>query len=291
MIKNVGIIVNFRKKQPVSLGRELIKWFLSRGMGVYATGEDALALEMDPEHTCEDICALADCVLALGGDGTFLRAARIAAPSGIPILGINMGTLGFLTEIELNEVEESLQKLIENRYYLEDRMMLAAKVIRGGKVVNSFVGLNDVVINKGPLSRLTTLDVYAAKEFVTTYKADGVIVSSPTGSTAYSLSAGGPIVYPDLEVIIVTPICPHTLQARPMVIPSETEVRVVLVEQQAHTVLTIDGQNSFDLQDGDEIIIGKSDHPTRLVRIKEYKFFSILQEKLKVESEGRVTYD
>ncbi|MCR4442242.1 MAG: NAD(+)/NADH kinase [Peptococcaceae bacterium] len=289
MFNKVGIIVNNRKKQPVQLARELINWFLKKGIQVYTTEEDGAVLGVEKDMTTGRLGQEVDCVITIGGDGTFLRAARLASPYSIPILGINMGMLGFLTEVELGEMDEALQKLIRGDYYLEDRMMLEARVIRDGGEAGSFVGLNDVVINKGPLARLVILDIFVGDEFVTTYKADGVIISSPTGSTAYSLSAGGPIVHPEVEVIIITPICPHTLQARPLVIPSHKTVRVDIVSTQPDSMLTIDGQHGFELRNGDQINAGKAVNYTRLVRIKEYEFFNILQEKLKTE--GRMTYE
>ncbi len=289
MIKNVGIIINNRKKQPVSVAREIIRFFAKKGISVYATEEDGGLLGLKPENICDNLGEIVDCVITLGGDGTFLRAARIMTNYNRPILGINMGRLGFLTEIELSEVEESLEKLIKGYFMLEHRMMLDAKVTRDGQVVSHMIGLNDVVINKGPLARLINLNIFVQNDFVTNYKADGVILATPTGSTAYSLSAGGPIVYPELEVIIITPICPHTLRARPLVLPSDRIMRVALATQQADSMITVDGQNGFPLLNGDEITIEKSAVQTSLIRIKEYKFYDILRKKLKTES--RITYE
>ena len=284
MINNIGIIINNRKKQPASVGREIIRSLSKRGITVYATKEDGVLLGLKPDNICDNLGEKVDCVITLGGDGTFLRAARIMMNYHKPILGINMGLLGFLTEIELSEVEDSLEKLIKGHYLLEDRMMLDAKVMREGKVVSHMVGLNDVVINKGPLARLINLNIYAQNDFVTNYMADGVIIATPTGSTAYSLSAGGPIVYPGLEVIILTPICPHTLRARPLVLPSNKTMRVVLSTQQADSMITVDGQNGFPLLEGDEITIEKAAVFTTLIRLKEYKFYEILRKKLNTES-------
>lgn len=289
MIKKVGIIVNFRKKRPIILGKEIIEWFIARGFSVYAPLEDAAALELGQSQIMSVSERNVDCVIVLGGDGTFLRAARLVAPYGIPILGINLGTLGFLTEIEVAETEAALERLISGQYFLEDRMMLEASVIRGKEVVSTYFGLNDVVINKGPLARLNTLDIFVDEEYVTSYMADGIIIASPTGSTAYSLSAGGPIVYPEVDVTILTPICPHTLHSRPMVIPSHKTVRVFIIQQQSDSNLTIDGQRCFELLNGDEIIIRKTHFYAKLVRLKGHNFFNILREKLKAE--GRASYE
>ncbi len=283
MINSIGLIINYRKKQPVQLAQEIVQWFVKKGIMVYAPENDGTVLGLKPDYIIPELGQEVDCVLTLGGDGTFLRAARLMAPYGVPVLGINMGTLGFLTEIEVSEIEVALQKLIRGQYYLEDRLMLEAKVLRNNKIIYSSAGLNDVVVTKGPLARINTLDVHVDQQYYTTYKADGVIVSSPTGSTAYSLSAGGPIVYPEVEVIILTPICPHSLHARPLVIPGSKTVRINISYQQSESMLTIDGQNCFDLLNGDEIIVSKAPYQVRLVRIKEHNFFSIMREKLKAE--------
>lgn len=289
MLEKVGIIVNYRKKRPVILGRELIQWFAARGIEVAAPYEEATVLGLKEDRVLSLTQKTVDCVIVLGGDGTFLRAARLVAPLGIPILGINLGTLGFLTEIEVGEIDFALDKLIKGQFFLEDRMMLEASVIRENKTVSSFFGLNDVVINKGPLARLNTLDIFVDQEYVTSYMADGIIIASPTGSTAYSLSAGGPIVYPEVNVTILTPICPHTLHARPMVIPSHKTVRVFIIQQQSDSNLTIDGQRCFELLNGDEIVIRQTAFYAKLVRLKGHNFFNILREKLKAE--GRTTYE
>lgn len=289
MLKSVGLIINYRKKQPVLFGKEIIQWFGQRGIPTYVPREDAAILELDPGQTVAALDGTVDCVIVLGGDGTFLRAARLMAPHGVPILGINLGTLGFLTEIEVRETQSALERLCAGQYFLEDRMMLEARVIRDNNLISSYVGLNDVVINKGPLARINSLELYADEEFAAAYKADGVIIASPTGSTAYSLSAGGPIVYPEVDVIIITPICPHTLHARPMVIPSHKTVLVNIVYQQSGSSLTIDGQHCSELESGDQIVVGKAPYYARLVRLKSHNFFNVLREKLR--DEGCTQYE
>ena len=289
MLKSVGLIINYRKKQPVLFGKEIIQWFAERGISTYAPKEDGSFLEMDPRFIVPELNGKVECVIVLGGDGTFLRAARLMAPHGVPILGINLGTLGFMTEIEVSETESALERLRSGHYFLEDRMMLEARVVRDKKIISSYVGLNDVVINKGPLARINTLEVYADQEFATTYKADGIIIASPTGSTAYSLSAGGPIVYPEVDVIILTPICPHTLHSRPMILPAHKTVSVNIVYQQSGSSLTIDGQHCSELYSGDQIIIGKAPYYARLVRLKSHNFFKVLREKLR--DEGQTQYE
>jgi len=285
-LNSVGLIINYRKKQPVLFGKDIIRWFAQRGIPAYAPQEDGEVLELDPRFILPNLDRSVDCVIVLGGDGTFLRAARLMAPYGVPILGINFGTLGFMTEIEISETENALERLCTGQFFLEDRMMLEARVVRDGQVIGSYIGLNDVVINKGPLARINTLDVYADQEFVVAYKADGVIIASPTGSTAYSLSAGGPIVYPEVDAIILTPICPHTLHARPMVLPSHKTIRVDIVYQQSGSSLTIDGQHCIEIFSGDQILTGKAPYYARLVRLKSHNFFNVLREKLRDEGQN-----
>lgn len=288
MIEAVGLILNYRKKQPIAMGKELVEKFRAKGIAVFAPEKDALAIGIEPPFLDGKDCREIQCALTLGGDGTILRAARFFAPLNIPILGINMGTMGFLTEVEVSEIDEAIEKILNGTYWIERRMMLEAQVKRAGRIIKKFTGLNDIVINKGPLARLITLEIVVGEEFVTTYKADGVIISSPTGSTAYSLSAGGPIAYPDLEVAILTPICPHTLGARPLVLPSSKTVKVSIINQ-AESMLTIDGQNGFPLNKEDEIIIAKAAHHVKMVRIKEKRFFAVLREKIKTA--GHTVYE
>lgn len=288
MIEAVGLILNYRKKQPVLMGKELVEKFKKKGIKVFAPEKDALAIGINPPYLCAKDEPKVQCVLTLGGDGTILRAARCFAPQNTPVLGINMGTLGFLTEVEVSELDTAIDKLINGTFWIETRMMLQTEVKRKGQIIKDFSGLNDIVINKGPLARLITLQIFIDEEFVTTYKADGVIISSPTGSTAYSLSAGGPIVYPELEVAILTPICPHTLGARPIVLPSYKTVTVRVINQ-AESMLTIDGQNGFPLHKEDEIIIAKASHHVKMIRIKEKRFFDVLREKIKTE--GNSVYE
>ncbi|MDD4146170.1 MAG: NAD(+)/NADH kinase [Clostridia bacterium] len=282
MFDSLGLILNCRRQQPILMGKKLIKKFKQKGIKVFVLEEEGAVLGIEPAFITSNLGKKVQFVLAVGGDGTFLRAARCVAPFGVPILGINMGTLGFLTEVEVGETEEALEKLFQGKFWLENRMMLKVNIRRKGQIIKNFQGLNDVVINKGPLARLITLKIYVDEEYVTTYKADGVIFSSPTGSTAYSLSAGGPIVYPEIEVIILTPICAHTLDARPIVLPSNKTICVKIVKQ-AESMLTIDGQSGFALESEDELIIAKAPYCASMIRIKEKRFFTVLREKIKLE--------
>ena len=224
--------------------------------------------------------AKTDCLVVLGGDGTLLGSARKAAPSGIPVLGVNMGNLGFLTEVDVPDLTESLEKLIRGEYVIEERMMLDAGVYRNGTLVWQSPALNDTVISKGAFARLIYLETLVDEEYVTTYPADGLIVATPTGSTAYSLSAGGPLVTPNLELILVTPICPHSLWARPLVIGAESNVKVNILSELDEIMLTLDGQYGFKLQKKDSVVLSRSPHRAKFIRLKPSRFFYLLREKL-----------
>lgn len=222
----------------------------------------------------------AELVFVLGGDGTMLGVARQVAELQIPLLGINVGHLGFLTQSELTDVEETVRRVVNREYEVESRLMLQADVIRGGDTVTSFIGLNDAGVAKGSFGRMVTLDVFVDDVYLDTYRGDGVLVSTPTGSTAYSLSCGGPIVLPTLEVLLITPICPHTLFARPCVIDHHQVVRLVVQTTHDDIGLTVDGQVGVHLAPGDEVVIRKSNWPTYVVKWYDREFFSVLRTKL-----------
>jgi len=288
-ISSIGLIINYHKQKPVQLGKELVAWLKNNHIKVLAPKEDAQYLNIETGMDGQDFCAQVDVVIVLGGDGTFLRAARYIAGFAIPILGVNLGYLGFLTEIEVGEMYFYLEKMLNGDYHIEERMMLSGRVKRNDKWAGQFHALNDFVITKGSFARLITLDTFLGDEFVASYSADGIIISTPTGSTAYSLSAGGPIVHPTLDVCIITPICPHSLYARPIVIPPAKIVKVQVRAVKAEAMLTVDGQYGFNLENQDEVWIEKADYITRLIRVKDRKFFQVMREKLK--SDGGNNYE
>jgi len=220
-------------------------------------------------------------IISLGGDGTLLRAARLAAAEDIPVFGVNLGGLGFLTQIGIDDLEKSLEKLYQGKYFLDERMMLNCTVKRREKKIKKFTALNDVVIGKGAFARIICLATYVNNDYVITYSADGLVVSTSTGSTAYSLSAGGPIVNPNINSIILTPICPHTLSARPLIIGENDQVSITLESSEEKVMVTIDGQEGFVLKPEDEVIIKKSDRKAHLITFKEKSFYAILREKLR----------
>ena len=261
-----------------------------RDRGVDAVWEtDAAALCSQPSarKTVErkDLPAQVDVVIVLGGDGTLLAMAKAIAESGhdIPILAVNFGSLGFLTEITRPEIYESLDAVISGKATHDLRMMLRATATRAGEAVLTHLALNDVVFSRTALSRMIELEVSVGDQFVTSVKADGLIVATPTGSTAYNLAAGGPIVHPSMDALVLTPIAPHTLTNRPIVISADREVRVKSAGTNAgdEVYVTVDGQTGFALHEGDEIAIAKAPRPIRLIRATSRSYFEVLRQKLK----------
>lgn len=222
-----------------------------------------------------------DLIIVFGGDGTYLNTARSIAGKEIPMLGVNIGRLGFLTEIEIPEFKWALEQLCQGNYTIENRLMVQAKIIREGKLLHSAVGLNDVIITNTGLARMVELETYIDDEFFNSYPADGLIVATPTGSTAYSLSAGGPIVNPFLRSLIITPICPHTLYSRSIVISENEVVRVVINSDHRHCALTVDGQYGWDLLKFDEVLIQACQDVVKSVRMPGHTFYKILRDRMR----------
>lgn len=278
-IKRIGIILNYDKSDTVELSRKITEFLTTKGIEVITLKKEAGVLEGVLEVSKEEFNEHIQFLIVIGGDGTFLRGSRQIFGCEIPILGINMGKLGFLTEVEKDEVFESLEKVIAKEYFLEKRMLLVAEVIRGGQKIASFMALNDFVINKGAFSRLIGISMNIGGEYFRDYSADGVIVATPTGSTAYSLSAGGPIVYPEMELSIITPICPHSLGARPMVIPADKNVEIILCSPRIKPMLTIDGQNGYELENKDKILVHKANSSLSFVKFTKEGFFGRIRDK------------
>lgn len=280
-MQTIGLVLNLTKGRVPQVAREIVAWLERRGIHTLFTRSDSLAVDLPARGAEEeDLIRQADCFLALGGDGTLLAAARFALAGNKPLMGINLGQLGFLTEIELPDLYRGLEKLLAGEYTLEARMTLRGELRRAGKVAGEFLALNDIVVTRGAFSRLIELRTYVEEDFVATYPADGLIVATPTGSTAYSLAAGGPIVVPSLEVVLLTPICPHTFYARPLVIEAEKQVRVVIESDMAEVMLTVDGQRGYPLKPRDEIRVTKGATSLRLIRLAGRSFFEVMRQKL-----------
>lgn len=281
-MNTIGLVVNSNKGDLSIPVREVISWLAEQQVKVLYNKESATLLGC-PEQgmPTRELGNHCDCIMVWGGDGTLLNCARQTASTGIPIFGVNLGRLGFLTEIDVPDLREKLQALIAGHYYIEERMMLETRLIRDDQVIEQALCLNDAVVSKGASSRMVQLNILVNNEFVGMFAADGVIIASPTGSTAYSLSAGGPIISPDMEAIAITPICPHSLSSRPMVIAPESIVEIKVLPCVDNVGLNLDGQYGVALKGSDRILIKKAPIKARFLKIEKTGFFKVLREKLK----------
>lgn len=281
MIKKIGVTFNPGRKDILEKVEYVVKWLEERKIKVFvpewsnAGGNFAKILA-----SAEKIRRETELIISLGGNGTLCRSAREFSVANIPVLGVNLGGLGFLTEIPIHKIEGGLEKILSGEYTIEQRMMLQTRIVRKNSKSQNFVALNDVVISKSSLPRIVSLKTFVCEEFITTYSADGLIISTPTGSTAYSLSAGGPVVHPSLNVIILSPICAHTLSVRPLIVSEEQTIRVKPLTPAKDIFLTIDGQECHPVKEGEGVEIKKSPYQAKLIRFKERSFFEILQTKL-----------
>jgi NAD+ kinase len=283
MIRTVGIISRPRREDIARVVPPLTEWLRAHGAEVVCDSETADCIGALARQTRkrEDLPGQSDLLIVLGGDGTLLSAARLAADREVPILAVNLGGLGFLTTVPQDELYVILDEIFSNKHRVSERVMLEAEILRGGSVIRRQIALNDAVLNKAALARIMDLELHVDGEYVTTYKADGLILSTPTGSTAYSLAAGGPIVYPIVEAFVVTPICPHTLTNRPLVIPDSAKVEIDFQAGDDAVFLTLDGQVGIELLRGDHIVVRKAPEKLRLVRPAKKTYFEILRNKLK----------
>jgi NAD+ kinase len=283
-IKTVGLIAKPRSERATTLVPELIAWLNQRGIAV-TLDEEAARYVGKTGLAREAVAASAELLIVLGGDGTLLSAARAAithAAGGrdIPLFAANLGGLGFLTAIKADDIYNQLEHVLRGEYHLAKRRMLHTELWRGDTKVAEHEALNDIVLTKSDIARMIDLEIYVDRNFVCVYKADGLIVSTPTGSTAYSLSAGGPIMTPTVAALAITPICPHMLTNRPLIVPDESEIQVAVRDAGA-THLTIDGQVGENLEPGDRVICRRSEHTISLVHPPGTAFFEVLREKLK----------
>ena len=286
-MRRIGIIAKRNSPEAIALAGALAEWL--RPKGIEVTFEKEVGEVLSPPVSGpflnlvdrKELSKRVEMIIVLGGDGTLLSVARQVVGLNIPILGVNLGGLGFLTEISIEEVYPVLDKVLEGEYRADQREVIHVAVIRKGRTLAEYTVLNDAVINKGALARIIDLETTINGEHLTTFKSDGLIISTPTGSTAYNLSAGGPIVYPTLDCIIITPICSHTLTNRPIVIPDEVIIRVILKTRQQEVILTLDGQQGFPLEFDDEVEVKKSDARILLIKSPHRHFFGLLREKLK----------
>lgn len=282
MIRTVGIACKPIKDLVCSVVPPLLTWLREHKIAALVDDETSGCIDAGvPGTSREALADEVDLLLVLGGDGTLLSAARALGGHSIPILGVNLGGLGFLTSITLDELYPVLEQVIAGKYRTSDRMMLQATISHDGKTAGPHLALNDAVVNKSAMARMLDFDVYVDRNRVGRYRADGLIVATPTGSTAYSLAAGGPIIDPDLDVLVVTPICPHMLTNRPLVIPGASQVSVDLSAADEPVYLTLDGQTGAQLGLGHRVTITKSESKVRLVRPTGKTYFEILRNKLR----------
>jgi NAD+ kinase len=277
----IAIVSKPRKPELAQLLPELIEWLQKNNYEPLLDHEGECYTQLAPAVDRTDLPAhKPDLVIVLGGDGTLLSVARIFAATSIPILSVNLGSLGFLTEVRLADLYTTLASWCENCHTVDRRAMLHAEVLRNCEVVKTYESLNEVVVSKGDIARMGEFAVELGGKSVATFRADGVIVSTPTGSTAYTLAANGPILTPDVDALVVTPICPHLLTLRPIVVPGSACLTVRVVGVPTQCMLTVDGQTGFELQVGDEVQCRRSDYTVNLVRISESGFFEALRSKL-----------
>ena len=280
MLKKVGIYAKKNHPDVEVIASDICKRFKLEGIEVFL--EDSLAEQIGQVngYSDEEIPELVDLIIVLGGDGTLISVARLIGTRYVPIVGVNLGRLGFLTEITCDELPEMLERLISGDYKVSDRMMLDAFIHRNGKVVGQFTVVNDIVINKGALARIIDMETYVDGRYLTSYKADGLIVSTPTGSTGYNLAAGGPIIYPDINSLLISPICPHMLTNRPIMVWSRSVIEIDVKFEDDVVFFTADGQVGRKLFPGDRVEVRRSESRTRLVSSPVKDYFEILRTKL-----------
>jgi NAD+ kinase len=278
-LRTIGLVVKADARASEKAD-ELQRWLQSKGIEVIRKKTTAPGLKNTrkvPKSAPPDLF----CVFVLGGDGTFLSAVRWIGNSNIPVLGFKFGEVGFMAEVAQESLFSAAEMILKKEFTLKPRMRLDVQVKREGKIVAHETVLNDVVINKGALARLARIDTYIDDSYLTTYNADGLIIATPTGSTAYSLAAGGPVIHPEVPGIVMTPICPHTLTNRPLILPEDVSIKIKLDKGSSDMMLTFDGQVGLGINGRDEILVAKGRQPIHIIRIPGLQYFDILKAKLR----------
>ena len=284
-MKKFALLTNYSKDKRLVYTR-MIKTYITENGGSYWIPRYISEPDKDGDQRYDfsDMPEDIECVLVLGGDGTLLQAARELLQRHIPLLGINLGTLGFLTSAEKSELPKCLDSVLDDSCSIDERMMLEGVAYHGSEKIQMNIALNDVIIARAGFSRLVELKIYVNGELLSIYNADGIIVSTPTGSTGYSLSAGGPIIFPQTDVIVITPICPHSLQARSLVVSGEDRIMIEIGRrrktQKEEAMVTFDGRSAQELETGDRIEIYQAQETTQLIRLKGRSFYQVLQNKI-----------
>jgi NAD+ kinase len=286
-IRRVGIIVKPHQPDALQTVCGAVEWLAQRGIALAGTADlereriehqTGCAVESFPT---DQLAANVDLMIVLGGDGTMIATARMLGDCEVPVLGVNYGGLGYLAEFRIEELYTALESILAGNYRVDTRVMLAVELLRGTEEVTRNRVLNDVVINKSALARIIEIEAYLNDQFVNSFRADGLIVSTPTGSTAYNLSAGGPVIYPSMNAVVITPICPFTLSNRPIVVPDDAEIELRLKTEEEDVSLTLDGQVGFPLQCQDRVRIRKSRSTFKLVQPMNRNYFEVLRDKLR----------
>jgi len=280
-MQRIGIYAKRNHPAAVKVAGELSVWLQERGIEVFLEKPLAEAMGVGPSYLGSTLPAMVELIVVLGGDGTLISVARQVGPLRIPILGVNLGSLGFLTEVTLDELYPTLERVLQGDFAVSERMMLKAVVRRGEQEIGHYRVLNDVVINKGALARIIDMEAWVDDNYLTTFKADGLIIATPTGSTAYNLAAGGPIIYPGLHCLVISPICPHMLTNRPIIVSDDAVIRVEVKFQDEDVVFTADGQVGMPLKGGDVVEVQRSKSLTRLIKSPSKDYFKVLRAKLK----------
>jgi NAD+ kinase len=286
-IKRIGIVLKPNQPDALRTVCELVTWLDKRSITLVGTPE----IERDRIQTetgCavdqvpgEELAANVDLILVLGGDGTMIATARMLGDREVPVLGVNYGGLGYLAEFRIEELYQALESILSGNFRLDKRVMLDVELRRGGELITHNRVLNDVVINKSALARIIEIEAYLNQHFVNSFRADGLIISTPTGSTAYNLSAGGPVIFPSMNAVVITPICPFTLSNRPIVVPDDATIELLLKTDQEEVTLTLDGQVGFSLKVEDRAVIRKSRVAFNLVQPSNRNYFDVLRDKLR----------
>ena len=286
-IKRIGLVLKPHQPEALKTICELTQWLTARGIEL--VGGPEIERERILQQTgcsvrevpSDKLAHEVDLVLVLGGDGTMIATARMIGDSDVPVLGVNFGGLGYLAEFRIGELHSALEAILAGNYRLDKRVMLSVELLRGHESITKNRVLNDVVINKSALARIIEIEAYFNQQFVNSFRADGLIVSTPTGSTAYNLSAGGPVVFPSMNAIVITPICPFTLSNRPIVVPDDADIELRLKTDKEDVALTLDGQVGFALQVEDRVLIRKSETTFKLIQPANRNYFDVLRDKLR----------
>ena len=279
-MKTIGVIANCGKRESRDVLKRLAAKARALGLSTLSCGETARHLPGCRTVNAERLGSRVDALIALGGDGTLLHAAHLLGKADVPILGVNLGALGFLTSITVGELEDALDHLAHGKFKLSKRTTATVVAKRGARKLGAYCALNDIVVGWGRSSRIITVDAEVDGDRIASYRCDGLIVSTPTGSTGHSLSAGGPIVHPESSVLLMNVICPHTLSARPLVLPDRAHVALTITAAARPLLLSVDGQEELTLRQGDRLLIERSPTPVRFVHLPGYSYFRVLRQKL-----------